>query len=46
MVLVIGQIPRKLREPYKSVHNVFDIEELIRYVIFREKLHETWGGAN
>lgn len=44
--VIIGKIPRRLREPYKRVHIVSDMEELIRYVTFREKLHETWKKAN
>jgi len=42
---VINSIPRKLREHYKRIHIVFDMEELIRYVIFRDKIAELWRGA-
>jgi len=42
---VISSIPRKLREHYKRIHIVFDMEELIRYVIFRDKIAERWKGA-
>jgi hypothetical protein len=40
---LINMVPRKLREPYKRIHLVFDMEELIRFVIFREKLNELWA---
>ncbi len=42
---LINSIPRKLREHYKNIHIVFDMEELIRYVIFRDKIAERWKGA-
>lgn len=42
----INMIPRKLRQPYKNIHIVFDIEELVRYVISRDKLHELWSEAS
>jgi len=35
-------IPRKIRQGYKRTQIVFDMGELIRYVIFRERLHEPW----
>jgi len=42
---LINRIPRKLREPYKRIHIVFDMGELVRYVIFRDKIAERWKGA-
>lgn len=36
-------LPKKLQKLYGKVHFVFDMEELLRYVIFRERLAERWG---
>ena len=35
-------IPRKIRQVYKRTQIVFDMGELIRYVIFRERIYEPW----
>jgi hypothetical protein len=39
-------LPRKLKGFYKGLHIVFDMGELIRYIIFRDKLHNLWGEAS
>ena len=39
-------LPRKLRQIYKRTQVVFDMGELVRYVIFREKLCEAWKEAS
>lgn len=38
--------PRKLRKYYKGIHIVFDMGELVRYVIFRECLYNLWNAAS
>jgi len=43
---LITSIPRKLRNRHKHIHIVFDMNELIRYVIFRDKIAEVWRDAN
>lgn len=35
-------LPRKLRKLFGQVHIVFDMGELLRYVVFRDKLLEKW----
>ena len=39
-------MPHKIRESFKRVQIVFDMGELIRYVIFRERVHEAWKDAS
>jgi hypothetical protein len=39
-------LPKELRETFKRIHFVFDMEELIRFVVFRDKLHEMWNKAS
>ena len=43
---LIEFIPRKLRQPYKRIHIVFDMGEMVRYVIFRERIADQWKAAN
>jgi hypothetical protein len=45
-IKLMESIPRKVRRAYERTHIVFDMNELIRYVIFRERLHEIWKQAN
>ncbi len=38
-------VPRRMKESSKKVQIVFDLGELIRYITFREKVHELWKDA-
>jgi hypothetical protein len=35
-------LPCKLRETFKRIQIVFDVGEMVRYIIFRERVHELW----
>lgn len=35
-------LPRELRKLCEHIHIVFDMDELLRYVVFRDKLLERW----
>ncbi len=43
---MVKTFPKGLRETFKRIHLVFDMEELIRFVVFRDKLHELWAKAS
>lgn len=44
--VVAMRFPRSFRQMCKNLQIVFDIEELMRYVIFREKLYDMWKEAS
>lgn len=39
-------LPRKTKNLYKRIQVVFDMGELVRYVVFRERLYEAWKEAS
>lgn len=45
-IAAVDGLPRKIREGFKRIQIVFDMGELIRYVIFRERLYELWKDAS
>jgi predicted RNA-binding Zn-ribbon protein involved in translation (DUF1610 family) len=44
--LDVKRLPRRLRNHFKKAQIVFDMEELLRYVIFRDRLNEKWADAS
>jgi hypothetical protein len=43
---MVKRLPKGLRDAMRRIHFVFDMAELIRFVLFREKLYELWMEAN
>ena len=43
---MIRRLPKGLKQMMKRIHLVFDMEELIRFVMFRDRLHELWTKAS
>jgi len=44
--LDIQMLPRKLKQTCKRAQIVFDMGELVRYVVFRETLYDKWKDAS
>jgi len=45
-IAVMEEFPDDLKGRIRRVQIVFDMGELIRYVIFRERVHEVWKNAS